>query len=288
MWAGSWWSRRSLVQVQSLTSWTPLAIPPRVAAPDVPASGIPSSTSPVLRSPRLGTSLSAADQASRRDKAGACGHAVGRGADGERDRRAGFAAGLGDAHRGGQETTFDIRFTGPVRTSGPRPAATRSSSADRRHALLRHRQPQFRDRLWPGHRALQAGPRAPRPRFESNVASMRPVTSWCPGTYRGSVVEIVVKDLAPPVTLGAFEFHVRPTRSTQGRPSTGEILVDEQLPRDLRVKVRPRRGGPGGVFRVSFRARINGRLHLALEHRGSGCRQRRPTPCRSGAGERRC
>jgi hypothetical protein len=89
----------------------------------------------------------------------------------------------------------------------------------------------------------------------------------------GSVVEFVANDLAPPETLGAFEFHVRPTRPSQGRLSTGEVLMDEHLPRDPRVKVRPRRGGPGRVFRVSFRARINGRLELALEHRGSGCGQ---------------
>ena len=218
--------------------------------------------------------MSAADEASRRDKAGACGHAVGRGADGERDSRAGFAAGLGGAHRGGQGTTFDIRFTAAGQDVGPEtggdtielsgPAGTPCSDIDNLS---------FEIGFGEGTAHFKLGPRAPRPRFQSNVASMRPVTSWCPGTYRGSVVEFVANDLAPPETLGAFEFHVRRHARRRAGSATGEILVYEQLPRDPRVKVRPVAGGPGRVFRVSFRARINGRLQLALEHRESGCRQ---------------
>jgi hypothetical protein len=173
---------------------------------------------------------------------------------------------------GGQGTTFDIRFTAAGQDVGPDtggdmielsgPPGTPCSDIDNLS---------FEIGFGSGTAHFKLGPRAPRPRFESNIASLRPVTSWCPGTYRGSVVEIVANDLAPDETLGAFEFHVRRTRPAQGRPREGDVLVDEQLPRDPRVNVRPLRGGPGRVFRISFRARISGRLELDLRHRGPGC-----------------
>jgi hypothetical protein len=173
---------------------------------------------------------------------------------------------------GGQGTTFDIRFTAAGQDVGPDtggdtielsgPAGTPCADIDNLS---------FEIGFGSGTAHFKLGPRAPRPRFESNVASLRPVTSWCPGTYRGSVIEIVANNLAPNETLGAFEFHVRPTRPSQGGPRVGDVFVSEQLPRDPRVNVRPRRGGPGRVFRVSFRARINGRLELDLRPRSPGC-----------------
>jgi hypothetical protein len=85
------------------------------------------------------------------------------------------------------------------------------------------------------------------------------------------VIEVAANDLGPNQTLGSFQFHVRPTRRSPGRLRTSDIFVEEQLPRDPQVKVRPLRGGPGRVFRVSFRARTSEGLELDLQYRGRGC-----------------
>jgi hypothetical protein len=81
----------------------------------------------------------------------------------------------------------------------------------------------------------------------------------------------VASDLAPNETPGSFQFHVRRTCRSSRRLCEGDIVLDEQLPRDPRVKVRPLREGPGRVCRVSFRARITERPELNLRHPGLGC-----------------
>lgn len=96
-----------------------------------------------------------------------------------------------------------------------------------------------------------AGPRARRPAFgDGHERSYRPADPWCPGTYRGEVVESYASSTA---SLGTFSFRVRGSGAGPGRLRPYAARPVDRLPPDNRgVTITPRRIAPRTVVTVAF------------------------------------
>ncbi len=162
--------------------------------------------------------------------------------------------------RGGPRTTFRVRFTSPGHGVGTRPGGeqlrlTGPAGTPCAGAFRVARAAGFG--LGPAR--FRLGPRPPAPGIRQNIRSLRVVTAWCPGEYRGSVVQTQSDATGASRSLGEFGFRVRRGAGAgAARPLREPVAVKRVVVLDRDVRVRPRRGDLNTVFRVSFAVRDRG------------------------------
>ncbi len=198
---------------------------------------------------------------------------IGCGTDGDAARDAtpphADAAGAGTAYAqalsvspasGGQRTTFRVQFISSGPDVGPDEDGYNTLTLQGPPGTpCAGRFPGTRNDLIPfdaGPATFTLGPFARRPAYGTNERAYRPVIRvwWCPGVYRGSVLEDSFG------TLGVFRFTVAPSVSASGRRNRRTRLLTVALPTNRGVRITPRRPGPRSSVHARFQLARRTRL----------------------------